>query len=270
LSGLVIDNFAGRWLAQTKGDTLPDWLAGCAEEHACALWWKRLDQSVREPPVWVAGDRAESPFVMRENGVQFEIDFTAGYSQGIFLDQRLNRAEVMGRSRSDKTLLNLFAYTCAFSVMAAQGGAISTSLDLSGRYLDWGKRNFQLNGHDPDRHFFCKGDALSWLSRWAKSGRSFDGVIADPPTFSRNEKSKIWRVEKDYARLVELVAGVVAPNGWALFCTNFRGIDRDRFFREIESGVLSAGRVITAMKEAEMPPEYTGEQYLKSVWIDLE
>ena len=65
-------------------------------------------------------------------------------------------------------MLNTFAYTCGFSVCAAIAGARATSVDLSKNYLEWGRRNFTLNGLDPSVHEFIFGDAFDWFRRLAK------------------------------------------------------------------------------------------------------
>ena len=76
---------------------------------------------------------------------------------------------------------------------------VSTSIDLSGNYLAWGKRNLVANGCDPGAHYFVRGDVLDWLRQFAKKGRKFDGIVLDPPTFSRVKRGKgVFRVEKDY------------------------------------------------------------------------
>ena len=98
--------------------------------------------------------------------------------------------------------MNCFAYTCGFSVCAAKAGARTTSLDLSKKYLEWGKRNFALNGLDPAAHDFIYGDTFDWLRRLAKKGRAFDAVVLDPPTFSQSKEHGTFRAEKDYGKLV--------------------------------------------------------------------
>ena len=108
-------------------------------------------------------------------------------------------------------VLNCFAYTCAFSVCAALGGARATSLDLSRKYLDWGRRNFELNGLDPAAHDFIYGDVFDWLKRLAKKGRSFDVILLDPPTFSRSPGRGDFRAETDYGRLVSLALPLLRP-----------------------------------------------------------
>src|ERR1700722_7436295 len=127
------------------------------------------------------------------------LSFTEGYSVGLFLDQRDNRRRFLTNhvaadfplfpnGAAGAEVLNTFAYTCGFSVCAAKAGARTTSLDLSKKYLDWGKRNFALNGLDPAAHDFIYGDTFDWLRRLAKKGRAFDPVVLDPPTFSQSKE----------------------------------------------------------------------------------
>jgi len=260
-----VDAFAGHWLVQTAAEEPPAWLLDEGlQPGQKSLYWKQLDKEVRESPVHVLGEELEAPFAASEQGVNYEIDFSAGYSQGIFLDQRLNRQRVRDRVSSGDRVMNTFAYTCAFSVTAALGGAVATSVDLSRNYLEWGKRNFQLNDLDPAEHYFTKGDTFDWLRRWAKSGTSFDGVILDPPTFSRNDKGKVFRVEDDYGEMLEMTLGVLNPDGWILCATNCRSLSP----RDFESMLRSAAPSTAKFETLSMPPEFDGEQYLKGIWIE--
>ena len=261
--GLFLDAFADRWLISTRGEQLPHEVPAWLHSQGKTCYWKRLDQHEKESPVLVAGPAQDEAFIARESGVNYHIQFQAGYSQGIFLDQRLNRIRVREFSKQGMTVLNTFAYTGAFSVCAALGGATTTTLDLSQVYLDWARDNFSANKLDPCDHFFCKGDTFHWLKRFARQGRTFDGIILDPPTFSRDDKGKVFRVEKDYHHLVSLAHACLAPDGWMLCCTNCRKLDSRDFSRMIRQG--APGKNVTTL---EMPEEYTGEDYLKSVWID--
>ena len=103
----------------------------------------------------------------------------------------------------------LFAYTCGFSVCAAQAGARVTSLDLSKKYLDWGKPNFEINGLDPSQHDFIFGDAFEWFRRLSKKGRSYEVILLDPPTFSRSKERGVFQAEKNYGDLVGRRPGLV-------------------------------------------------------------
>src|SRR3984957_5370116 len=124
------------------------------------------------------------------------LSFTEGYSVGLFLDQRDNRRRFLANhvaadfplfpgGAAGAEVLYTFAYPCGFSVCAAKSGARTTSLDLSKKYLDWGKRNFALNGLETSAHDFIFGDAFDWMRRLAKKNRRFDAIILDPPTFSQ-------------------------------------------------------------------------------------
>ncbi|MEM8954864.1 MAG: class I SAM-dependent methyltransferase [Verrucomicrobiota bacterium] len=267
-AGVYVDDFAGRWLVSTQDRALPGAFRS-GEGFGCrSIWWKRLEQGSREGPEWIWGER-EAVFEVCESGLQYGIDFGAGYSQGIFLDQRLNRRRVAARSEEGKRVLNAFAYTCAFGVAASSGGASTVNIDLSKRYLEWGRRNYELNGLGVEERDFIYGDVFDWMRRFKKRGEVFDGVILDPPTFSRGEKGAVFRVEKHFGELVAVAAELVRSGGWLLCCTNCRSIKEVTFEIMIREGIEVGGRECGKLEAAEMPPEFAGEKYLKSVWIDV-
>jgi 23S rRNA (cytosine1962-C5)-methyltransferase len=268
---LEIDGFAGRWLAATRHPEPPSWLGDLdlAPLGARSIYWKHLD-AAKAPPRLLAGSPEPGPFVALENGLRFEIDFGAGYSQGLFLDQRDNRAMVRRlarprRSGPPRSLLNLFAYTCAFGVAAAASGAATTNVDLSNRYLDWGRRNYGLNGIDPGQHEFLKGDAFSWMQRLARRGRRFDVIVLDPPTFSRDEKGRVFTVEKGFPLLVEAAVRLLAPEGSILASTNRRSLSAAKFEQLL---LAPLDRPFDwHLRPLPMPPDFPGEPYLKSVLL---
>lgn len=266
--GVEIDSYDSHWVVQTRDAPFPDLLRRALPDGCRSVWWKRLDQQDKQAPHCVIGDPPPGPFSVRELGLNYEIDLTAGYSQGLFLDQRPQRARMMERLQPGQKVLNLFSYTCAFSVAAAARGAVTTSVDLSRPYLEWGKRNFALNALDPDAHFFCRGDSFEWLRRFAKKGRLWDGIVLDPPTFSRNADGKIFRVEQDFAELTALCLSVLAPSGWLLASTNHRGLSPARFRALMEDGAAIARRPVAAMHPGRMPADFTDTPYLKSVWLE--
>ena len=263
LPGIELEEFAGRWLLSTRDRHPPAELLAWLRDSGKSAYWKRLDQQQKESPVHLSGPVQDQPFTAHENGLAFEISFQSGYSQGIFLDQRDNRLELRDRLGPGRTLLNTFAYTGAFSVSAAAAGATTTTLDLAQPYLDWAKRNFRLNAFDPDQHFFCKGDTFHWLARFAKQGRRFDGIVLDPPTFSRDKDGKVFRVEKDYGRLIGLALACLSPGGFLLASTNCRTLPPRGFERQIRDS--SPGPI--QIRHAPMPPDFNGEPYLKSLWV---
>ena len=264
-----VDNFDGRWLAQTANKSLPSEIVTLAKrENADALYWRPRDAETSTRPIQEWGNEVTEPFSIQENGARFKIDFSAGYSPGIFLDQRENRKRVRDWVDSGDTVLNAFAYTGAFSVMAALGGATTTTLDLSKTYLDWAWENFSLNDLDREKHFGCKGDAFEWLATFARQGRAFDGVILDPPTFSRHGK-KTFRTDRDYSELAKLATKVTPPGGWMLCCANTHRMAIREFEKEVVAGIRSAGRNVSRIVSYPMPPEFEGDDYLKSLRVDV-
>ena len=172
LPGVFLETYADRWLLSTTTGHIAPQVREWLRDRQVSCYWKPLDQHQKESPSLLCGPEVTEPFLIRENGICYEISFQSGYSQGIFLDQRDNRAEVRRLMRPGLRLLNTFAYTGAFSVAAAMAGAETTTLDLSQPYLDWAKRNFSHNSLDPAAHHFCKGDTFHWLRRFAKQGRT--------------------------------------------------------------------------------------------------
>ncbi len=168
--------------------------------------------------------------IVEEYGVSFEINLSDYVDVGLFLDQRPLR--LMIRSRCEgKRVLNLFAYTGAFSVCARAGGAATTTtVDMSGTYLDWYGRNLQLNGFDTnDHHRALQADCLQWLDQHPAEQDRYDIVILDPPTFSNSKRmdADSFSIDRDAAPLLAQAARWVAPKGELFFSTNARRFTLD-------------------------------------------
>ena len=204
---------------------------------------------------------------------------------GLFLDQRDNRRRLLTghvginfsipQIRNPKSeILNCFAYTCGFSVCAARAGARTTSLDLSKKYLEWGKRNFALNGLDPSSHDFIYGDAFDWLRRLAKKGRAFDVVVVDPPTFSQSKEHGVFRAEKDFGALLAAALRVLKPDGVLLSSTNAAAWSPEEYISTLETSVWAADRKLKRLHYVPQPPDFPISRfepaYLKTAWIRTE
>jgi 23S rRNA G2069 N7-methylase RlmK/C1962 C5-methylase RlmI len=125
-------------------------------------------------------------------------------------------------------VLNLFAYTGAFTVYAAAGGAAgTTSVDLSNTYLDWAQDNLALNGLAAGRHRFVRDDAMNFL-RYLPAGEAYDLAVVDAPTFSNSKRTEEdWDIQRDHAALLGLLAERMSPGGVIYFSTNFRRFKLD-------------------------------------------
>lgn len=257
---------------------------------ALGVYHKVLDRHLRRStleqvsPQNVIGDCAPDRFVVLENGMRFELSFQEGYSVGLFLDQRDNRRRLLvnhiaadfpawGSGSSGPEVLNVFAYTCGFSVCAARAGARTTSLDLSKKYLEWGKRNFALNSVDPGSHDFIHGDALAWMGRWGRQKRLFDLILLDPPTFSRSREQGVFQAERDFGKLVDAALPLLRPGGHLFASTNAAQLAPEVFVETVEAAVTRARRTILQRHYAPQPPDFPVSRaepgYLKTLWVRL-
>ncbi len=255
-----------------------------------AAYHKLLTRQVRQTsaaqacPQLVLGHAAPERFPVLENGVKFELSFNEGYSVGLFLDQRDNRRRFLVNHvaaefplfadvAAGSEVLNTFAYTCGFSVCAALAGARTTSLDLSKKYLEWGKRDFLLNGLDPAAHEFIFGDVFDWLRRLAKKQRAFDAIVLDPPTFSQSKEHGAFRAEKDYGKLVATALPLLKPGGVLFASTNAAGLKPEEFLETIAAAIRAARREILQRHYAPQPPDFpitrAEPAYLKTVWLRI-
>lgn len=280
------DNTAGGPGGATAGE-LGAWAEAAGFRGVYAKTLRRAAQSragTGASPQWLAGERLDERFVVRENGARYEVSFAEGYSAGLFLDQRDNRRRLLTNhlaadfplrpaGMAGAEVLNVFAYTCAFSVCAALAGARTTSLDLSIKYLDWGRRNFALNSLEPAGHDFIYGDAFEWLRRLAKKGRSFEVVLLDPPTFSTSKDGGRWQAERDYERLVAAALPLVKPGGVLFASTNAARLTPEAFVATVKSAITAKGRRVVKEHYVPQPPDFPISKaepaYLKTLWLRL-
>ncbi len=232
---------------------------------------RRDDLAPREP---VRGMAAPEEIVVHEEGVPFGFRLGDGLSTGIFLDQRLNRRALRELSTGAR-VANLFAYTCAFSVVAALGGARqTTSVDASLAALERGRAGFTLAGLSLGReHVFAGEDAFAWLAKAAKKKEErFDIVVLDPPSYSSTKKRR-FVAETDYDELVALAAAIVAPGGKIVACCNHRGMARSKLRRLVHEGARAAEREVVQLKDLPDAPDFPGvrgrDPHMKSMLLTL-
>lgn len=285
--GVYLERLGDYLLLQSERDPGAELLKFINAElvrQACrGVYFKLLRRQIRKTevgdasPRLLAGEAAPEQFEIRENGVRYEASFREGYSYGLFLDQRENRARIrrpdglsLPPTATAPRLLNAFAYTCAFSVCGGLAGFDTTSLDLSRKYLDWGRRNFELNGIDADGHDFIYGDVFDWFRRFHNKGRKFEVIVLDPPTFSKSKKRQ-FKAERDYGELVAMALPILAPGGVLFVSTNAARLSVSRFQRHCSDAVVTAGRRVLEEEfvgqPADFPVALDEPAYLKTMWL---
>ena len=233
----------------------------------------RLDEAAMHalaPPDPIAGEAADAELEVRENGLPFLVRLGDGLSTGLFLDQRANRARVRAEAGGAR-VLNLFSYTCAFSIAAAAGGAREVlSVDAAKKQLERGNRGFAHAGLDAAVHETIADDAFDVLDRLARRGRTFDLVVCDPPTFSSTKKSR-FTSGKMWIDLAARLLRVVAPGGCVLATSNDRRGRQDELRRAFHTAAKSLDVRLAQAKDLAPPVDYPvlpGEEpHLKAVWV---
>lgn len=221
----------------------------------------------RESPVLLMGDpETNLQSVVTEDMLRYEIDFAAGYSVGFFIDQRANRQFV--RRIAPKRMLNCFAYTCSFSVAAANVGATTVSVDLSKKSLARGRENFALNSLTTNDHRFIADDVLDFLPRLARHGEKFDMIILDPPTFSRSHRGKKFQVERDFEALLLLALELAERDGRILISTNCANLN-ERALEAMGRFCLKTTRRAGSFHREPPLPDFPAGTGAKTIWLTL-
>lgn len=195
--------------------------------------------------------------VVREAGLRFEVRLRDYLDTGLYLDHRLVR-QWLGEQARGTDFLNLFCYTGAATVHAAAGGARSTtSVDLSATYLEWARRNLELNGLGGRHHRLVQADVLRWLS--SRPGR-FDLIYVDPPTFSNSKRAEDFDVQRQHVELLDACARVLAPGGRILFSNHFR-----RF--RLDEAALAGRFRIRDLGAAMLPFDFARDPRIHQVFL---
>jgi 23S rRNA G2069 N7-methylase RlmK/C1962 C5-methylase RlmI len=168
----------------------------------------RYEKGMKKPCLIHGG--GQSPFIINENGLFFEIDFTRGLNSGFFLDTRAVRVFLKEGGAKNKRVLNQFSYTCAMGVAALKGGARSVvNVDSSKSVMERGKLNYKLNSLKPDERGFVRSDMIKKMKYWSKRGVDFDLIIMDPPPWFPGKGPAVGI----YPLLLKWSLKVLAPNG---------------------------------------------------------
>ena len=226
----ALDAYPPVWLLTSFQPVSEETLSTVGE--ALSARWQQLAPG--EPLTWVYQCRHEGqadtrlmagsvpePHVVQEDGARFRVHVLRGQNHGLFLDMaegrrwvRTHVAARLGERRGPK-VLNLFAYTCAFSVVALQAGARQVvNVDMAHGAIATGQQNHQLNGITTGASFL----AHDIFSTWGKitRGGPYGLIIVDPPSYQRGS----FVATKDYARILRRLPDLLEPGGHALLCLN--------------------------------------------------
>jgi 23S rRNA (cytosine1962-C5)-methyltransferase len=237
---------------------------------------KRFDTKGQyiEDDDFVTGERGQFPILVKENGVSFAIYLNEGAMVGVFLDQREVRKTIRDQYAKDKTVLNLFSYTGAFSVFAALGGATkTTSVDVANRSKAKTIEQFSVNGIDSGKQDIIVEDVFHYFKYAIKKQLKFDLVILDPPSFAKSKKHT-FSASKDYKNLLKETIAITEENGIIVASTNCSTFDMKKFKGFIDTAFKESGLKYKLRHEFSLPedfrtiPEFKEGDYLKVVFIE--
>jgi 23S rRNA (guanine2445-N2)-methyltransferase / 23S rRNA (guanine2069-N7)-methyltransferase len=195
--------------------------------------------------------------LVRENDALLRVNLFDYLDTGLFLDHRPLRWH-MAQEAQGKRFLNLFCYTGVASVQAAVAGAASTtSVDLSGTYLQWCADNLALNGKGGSQHQLIQADALAWLE--AERHR-FDVIFCDPPTFSNSARADDFDIQREHVRLLRAAVARLSPEGVLYFSNNFR-----RFKLDVDA--LAERFTIEDWSGASIPFDFARRADIHGCWL---
>jgi len=211
--------------------------------YTVALQHRYLPHSTTE---WLVGSPIDE-LTITEGGLRYLIDLGKKQNSGLFLDMRYGRNWVREHAKGQR-ILNLFAYTCGFSVAAIEGGADHVvNLDMARGALSRGRDNHRLNGHDLSQVTFLGHDLFKSWAKVTNSG-PYDLVIIDPPSFQKGS----FLLTKDYQRVLRRLPDLLTAQGTVLACMNDPAFGEDFLI----DGVTREAPGLRFVERLENPPEF--------------
>jgi 23S rRNA (cytosine1962-C5)-methyltransferase len=237
---------------------------------------KRFEENgmVVDEDSYVYGRKAPEPLIVKENNVNFAIYLNEGAMVGVFLDQKEVRKSIKDKYARNKRVLNTFSYTGAFSMAAAKGGAITTSVDLASRSLEKTTENFNINDIDPKNHEIVVEDIFLYFKRAKKEELKFDMVILDPPSFATSKDNR-FSAAKDYKDLVKDAIDITEDNGIIVASTNCATFNMVKFKKFIHQAFEEQHKHYEILEEHMLPEDFAVTDkfpegnYLKVVFVKM-
>jgi 23S rRNA (cytosine1962-C5)-methyltransferase len=209
-------------------------------------------ESVKNGPLWAALENPAGSQVVRENGVQFRVDWENGQKTGFFLDQRENR-KLLRQYAPGKTVLNAFCYTGGFSAYALKAGAKTVhSVDVSAKAMELTEENMRLNAPFAGAHEGFTDDVLKFLKN---SEIQYEVLVIDPPAYAKSLEKRHNAVQ-GYKRLNEAAIRCAAPGAVLFTFSCSQVVDRELFYHTIVAAALEAGRPARVLHHLTQGPDH--------------
>jgi len=216
----------------------------------------------------------EFPITVKESGMIYSVHLDEGPMTRLFLDQRETRKTLMHNPFNAKSFLNLFSYSGTFSIAAREGGMMTTSVDLAKRSRELITENFNANNMSLEGQSIYIMEAFEFLKYAERNRQRFDAILIDPPSFSRFGK-KVFKVERDFPKLIGEALKVLKPGGHLILSQNLESFTLNQFKRQIDKTLTNAGYSYTLVDVKGLPKDYPtvkgykNGKYLKVVTVQV-
>lgn len=238
-------------------------------ERSAGSGRRREEQSEREGIIF--GDESKPSVDFMENGVKFQADLKSGQKTGFFFDQRDSRALLKEHVRG-ASVLNLFAYTGAFSIFALKGGAQRvTNVESSAAANLLAREMARFHGFN-DKVDVIEDDVQSFFDKRRIEG--FDVVVCDPPAFIK-KRGDLKAATRGYINVNVDAMRAVKPGGLLMTFSCSQHISRDQFFGAVFKAASIGKRQLKVLKFLSQPsdhvtlPSHVEARYLKGIWCQL-
>lgn len=211
------------------------------------------------PTQFLLGEQPDKVEVV-ESGLKYWMNISSNQNSGLFLDMRLGRDWVRANS-GGKNVLNLFSYTCGFSVAAIAGGASQVvNVDMARSSLSRGRDNHHLNKQEVSRVKFLAHDIFK---SWGKIKRMgpYDLIISDPPSFQKGS----FALTKDYQKILRRLPDLLTENGQVMACANSPAVTSDF----VIDGMAEHAPTLNYLQRLDNPPEFADVDPEASLKVQL-
>lgn len=283
IGGLTIDFFNGFYMISWYSEGIFSFREEVLEGLKKAVNTRGIYEKLRfntngqyvDQDDYVSGEKGEFPLIIQENGMNYAVNLNDGAMTGIFLDQRNVRKALRDKYSNQKTVLNTFSYTGAFSVAAAHGGAISTtSVDLAKRSLPMTIEQFAVSGFDYEAQDIKVMNVFDYFSYAARHNMKFDVVVLDPPSFARTKKMT-FSTSKNYPKLLKDALAITADDGVIVASTNNASFNMKKFKSFIDKAFKETNTKYSILETHQLPEDFAVPHnfpefnYLKVVFIQV-
>ena len=264
LPGLIVDIYASTAVVQCHSvgmyyarHAVAEALRACYGERLTAIYDKssqtlpfKANLGAIDGYLW--GSAATASQIVKENGLQFAVNWEEGQKTGFFLDQRENR-ELVKRYSKGRTVLNTFCYTGGFSVYAAEGGAVEVcSVDASERAVQLAAENMRLNFGETIPHSEVAADAVEYIR---DIGSRYDLIILDPPAFAKHHKV-LGNAMQGYKRINARAMSQIKPGGILFTFSCSQAVSKELFRTTVFSAAAIAGRKVRILHQLTQPADH--------------